>query len=42
MIVMWMLENEPFINRRTSPVLIINETLESLGLPLLMTRPKND
>lgn len=41
MVVMWLLENEPFISRRTSPVSRINETLESLGLPQLMTRPKN-
>ena len=37
-IIMWMLEDGLYSNSKISPVYRINTTLDSLGLPLLMTR----
>ena len=37
-VIMWLLENESLKFKGTSRVYYINETLNSLGLPLLMTR----
>jgi len=41
-VVMWMVENEPHSYKGTSLVYRINETLDRLELPLLMTRFKSD
>ena len=41
-VVLWSLENRNSNTKKTNLVYDINETLDSLGLPLLMTRPKKE
>jgi len=41
-VIMWLLENMPLEDKGTSCIYFINETLEALELPLLMTREKRD
>ena len=41
-VVLWVLENERCLSNKIGPIYQINETLDSLGLPLLMTRARGD